>query len=145
MKKIILGFILAANTLLFGCASVPMAPDAEDLAAKAFTVSKDKAGIYIYRDETFGAAIKMPVSMDEKLLGQTASKTYFFKEVKPGNHVIKSLTENTSTLDLKAEAGKIYYVWQEVKMGAFQAGSKLQLVSEEKGQKGVKSCKLIKM
>ena len=39
------------------------------------------------------------------------------------------------------EPSKTYYVWQEVKMGAFMARSLLQQVDEESGRKGVLECK----
>ncbi len=144
MKKIILGLAFIANGLLAGCASVPLAPEAQDKAAKEFIAPTDKAALYIYRDESFGAAIKMAISVDDKLIGQTASKTYFYKQVTPGVHKIQSVTENTSSVDVNTEAGKIYYVWQEVKMGFASAGSKLHIVDKEKGQKGVQKSKLIK-
>jgi hypothetical protein len=40
-------------------------------------------------------------------------------------------------------AGKIYYVWQEVKMGMFSARSALHQVDAAKGQKGVEESKLV--
>jgi len=47
-------------------------------------------------------------------------------------------------LEIETDINKNYYVWQEVKMGAFSGGSKLQLVEEAKGKAGVKECTLIK-
>ena len=54
-----------------------------------------------------------------------------------------SKAENDSVLDLTAVAGKIYYVWQEVKMGLFLARSQLQPVDEKTGQAGVLESKLV--
>jgi hypothetical protein len=54
-----------------------------------------------------------------------------------------SKTENDVTLDIDAQPGKNYYVWQEVKMGMFAARSALHLVDETTGEAGVKQCKLI--
>ena len=68
----------------------------------------------------------MTVSLNGKVAGQTGPQTYFVWEVDPGSHEIASHTENVSTLKLTTEAGKTYYVWQEVKMGAFMARSLLQ-------------------
>ena len=51
------------------------------------------------------------------------------------------IAENVSTLKLTTEPGKTYYVWQEVKMGAFMARSQLQQVDEATGRKGVLECK----
>ena len=57
MKKSIF-FILIA-IFLSGCASVPMAPLEQSNYAKEFKKpSKGKAGLYIYRDSTLGAALK---------------------------------------------------------------------------------------
>lgn len=127
---------------LSGCASVPLGDTQKDSAAKQFSTSPDKAGVYIYRNESFGAAIKMDVAVDSKPLGQTASKTYFYTEVEPGKHTITSKSENTDTLDFDAAAGKLYYVWQEVKMGVIYARTKLHLVGDAEGQKGVLESKL---
>jgi hypothetical protein len=41
---------------------------------------------------------------------------------------------------MDAEAGKTYYIWQEVKMGLWMARSLLQEVDEETGRKGVSEC-----
>ncbi|AFQ48541.1 lipoprotein [Burkholderia cepacia GG4] len=84
----------------------------------------------------------MPVILDGKILGDTAAKTYLYSEVEPGHHQLVSKAENDSTLDVDTVAGKIYYVWQEVKMGIMYARSKLQLVDDTTGRDGVKESKL---
>jgi len=63
--------------------------------------------------------------------------------VEPGAHEITSLTENTSTITVDAIAGKNHFIWQEVKMGTWSAGSLLQEVSEQEGRAGVNECKLV--
>lgn len=131
---------LCALLLMSGCASVSMMQADDDARGKSFTVQKDKANIYLYRNETFGAAIKMPVAVNGKLAGQTASKTYFLWQVAPGTYDVSSLTENNSTVKLIVEGGKNYFVWQEVKMGLFQPRSELQVVNEETGRQGVLEC-----
>ncbi|HZN85786.1 MAG TPA: DUF2846 domain-containing protein [Burkholderiales bacterium] len=127
--------------VLTGCASVPMGSDAEDLAAKGFMPRQGKANIYVYRHETMGAAVKMPVSLNGRIAGLTASKTYFLFEVDPGSHRLASHTENVAELTVNASAGRNYYVWQEVKMGLMQARSNLQLMDETAGRAGVMECK----
>jgi len=128
--------------VMAGCASVPMSDPQKDAALKTFSVPTDKAAIYVYRNENFGAAIKMPVTLDGKVLGNTAAKTYLYSEVTPGSHQLVSKAETDSTLTVDVVAGKIYYVWQEVKMGFIKGRSKLQLVDETTGQAGVKESKL---
>lgn len=140
MKNILVAAVLLSS--LVGCASVPMGDAKQDAALKTFSVPADKAGVYIYRNESMGAAVKMDVELDGKPIGQTAANTYLYKEVVPGKHTITSKAENTSTLEIDAKPGTLSYVWQEVKMGLMYARTKLHLVSEADGKKGVLETKL---
>jgi PBP1b-binding outer membrane lipoprotein LpoB len=133
---------IAAALLISGCASVPMASPEADASAKAFQIDPSKAGIYIYRNEIMGAAIKMPVLLNNVSVGSTTAKTYIFHQVDPGTHVITSQSDVTLSLDV--QAGSNYFVWQEVKMGALSARSQLHLVDEATGKAGVAGCKLVK-
>jgi hypothetical protein len=90
-----------------------------------------------------GAAIKMPVLLDGRAVGDTAAKTFMLLEVDPGSHTIVSKTENDATLKVDAVAGRNYFVWQEVKMGMMMARSQLHLVDEAQGKAGVAECNLI--
>ena len=143
MKKILWLFAAAILVMFTGCASVPMAPLNLDTKAKEFSPVPNKASLYIYRNETFGAAIPMTVSVNGKILGQTAAHTYFHLDLIPGKYTIASHTENVSTLTLSTETEKNYFVWQEVKMGMWAARSHLQQVDEDTGSEGVKKSKLI--
>ncbi|TXH75328.1 DUF2846 domain-containing protein [Thiobacillus sp.] len=140
MKKMFIAAVLASS--LAGCASVPMGDAKQDAALKTFSVPTDKAGVYIYRNESMGAAVKMDVELDGKPIGQTAANTYLYKEVAPGKHLITSKAENTDTLEIDAKPGSLNYVWQEVKMGIMYARTKLNLMGEAEGKKGVLETKL---
>jgi|TARA_B110000091_G_scaffold83472_2_gene91861 uncharacterized protein YceK len=144
MKNICLPVLILTSLVFSGCASVPMESKVEDEAAKTFEVVEDRSNIYIYRNENFGGAIKMPVVLDDKIVGDTAPKTFILKTVDPGEHVVVSKTENDASLAFTTEAGKNYFVWQEVKMGLWTARSKLHLVDEATGRDGVNECKLVK-
>lgn len=142
LRSLKISMMAVGLLVLTGCASVPMASTEQDQVGKGFVSQPGKARIYLYRNETYGAAIRMPVSFDGRTVGQSASKTYFYWDVEPGKHTLASLTENTPTLSVDAQPNNVYYVWQEVKMGAFAARSDLHLVDEAKGKKGVAECKL---
>lgn len=86
----------------------------------------------------------MDVELDGKPIGQTAAKTYLYREVPPGKHTVTSKSENTDTLEFDAVAGKLYYLWQEVKMGVIFARTKLHLASQADGRKGVMESQLAK-
>lgn len=143
LKYLSLATVLTAAALSTGCASVPMADASHDAQAKSFTAPADKANIYLYRNENLGAAVKMDVSLNEQKVGKTVAKTYMLLTVPAGQHTLKSEAENDSVLQLATEAGKNYFVWQEVKMGVLSARNKLQLVDDSTGRKGVNESTLI--
>lgn len=126
--------IVASVLVMTGCASINKAPASVDAESKQFT-----SQVYVYRNETLGAALSMPVTVDGKLAGTTGPNSYFKFNLPAGAHKFTSQGDG-SQLDLSTELGKLYYVWQEVKMGVMSGDSKLQLVSEEVGKKGVAEC-----
>jgi hypothetical protein len=135
--KAFLAIALVAS-LLTGCSSVQVADEAQDQALKTFKApTANTAGLYIYRNESMGGAVKMEVEVDGKEIGRTARKTYLYKEVTPGKHTVTSKAENTDTLEIDVKPGTLNYVWQEVKMGILYARTKLNLVSETEGKQGV--------
>jgi uncharacterized protein YceK len=140
MKKLLLAVVLVAA--FSGCASVPMGDAKQDAALKTFAVPADKAGVYIYRNESIGGAVKMDVELDGKPIGQTAAKTYLYKELTPGKHTVSSKAENTDSVEIDAKPGTLSYIWQEVKMGVLFARTKLHLVDETDGKTGVLETKL---
>ncbi|MGN5127942.1 DUF2846 domain-containing protein [Aeromonas sp. 30P] len=105
-RQIMMSAALLSAALLSGCASVPMADATVDAQAKQFVAPKDAANLYIYRNETFGAAVKMPLLVDGMAVGDTVAHTYILKQVTPGSHTITSKSENDATLTLSTEAGK---------------------------------------
>ena len=135
MSKLPVALIL--SFALVGCASVQMSDPKLDASAKTFQVPADKAAIYVYRNESMGAAVKMDVIVDGKNIGETAAKTYFYKEVTPGKHTDSSKAESTDTIEVALKPGAPAVIWQEVKMGLMFARTKLHLVSEQEGKAGV--------
>ena len=140
MKALVL---IAAAMMIAGCASVPMAGGDQDARAKSFAVAPGKANVYVYRNEILGAALKLQVTFDGQVVGDTAAKSYFALEVAPGRHTLASQSDGNGILELNTVAGKNYFVWQEVKMGILSGGSKLQVVDDTTGRAGVNECSLI--
>lgn len=142
-KQLTLSALLAFTALTAGCASVKMADDSQDAQAKTFQTAPDKAHIYVYRNESMGAGVKMPVALNGKPVGVTVAKSYLMLAVPAGQQTLLSSAENDSELKLNTEAGKNYFVWQEVKMGFIKARNSLQVVDEQTGRDGVTESKLI--
>lgn len=140
MKSVVLATILATATLT-GCSSVPMESKEVANKAKEFNVpSQDKAGIYVYRKDTFvGAALKKDIWIEKNCVGQTAKGVFFYKEV-PGNEKLEISTESEfspNTLTINAKNGELYFVEQFIKMGAFVGGADLELASTDTGKSEV--------
>ena len=127
---------MITTVLLTGCASVPMGTPEQDAALKQFKAPPaDKAGLYIYRNSFMGQALKKTVTLDGAVLGETANKIFFYKEIAPGKHNISTESEfSDNSLVLDAVAGKNYFVEQYIRMGAFVGGAALRLVDEEKAK-----------
>jgi hypothetical protein len=135
---------LTAAAVLAGCASVPKAPPELDLAAKQFQPpAPGNASLYVYRHESFGGAVRMSLLVDGRHVGDTGPRSFVWLGLAPGKHQLVSKAENDSVLELEAQPGATYFVWQEVKMGLMSARSKLQLVDEATGKAAVASCALV--
>ena len=141
-----LGLIVVLFALLSGCASVPMADLEEDASRKEFSAPADgKAGLYIYRNSSFGGAVKKNIYVDQEFIGQTAPMVYHYVELSEGEHIVTTESEfGNNDILLKAEAGVNYFVRAFMKMGLMVAGADLEQVDEAEGKKGVLACKLAK-
>ena len=123
--------------ILSGCATVRLGDLNQDSATKEFKPPSEKAGVYVYRNQMIGSAIRMEVFVDGFRVGETAQKTYLYFELPPGKHTIESRAENTDTLTTDFVAGTLSYIWQEVRVGVYSARSSLHLVDESEGRKSV--------
>jgi len=138
--------MLLLSFYISGCASVPMAAIEDDEARKEFRPpSQGHAGLYIYRNSSFGGALKKSVYLDGEFIGETAPMTYFYREIKSGEIRLSTESEfSNNDLTIVADSGKNHFVRQYIKIGLFVGGADLELVSEEEGRKGVLECKLAK-
>ncbi|MFL5309535.1 MAG: DUF2846 domain-containing protein, partial [Myxococcales bacterium] len=141
MRLVRLTFVAAAFALC-ACASVPMAKPDRDLAAKRFDVPRDQAVLYVYRDESLGSAVTLTVLVDGQHVGDNAPHTFLLVPVAAGPHRVVSKSEVDSTLELTAESGHAYFIWQEVKFGVFSPRSALHLMSEQEGKARIATCSL---
>jgi len=139
--------MLALACLVSGCATLAPATTAEvDMHGKSFTVAPGKASIYLYRNDNLSAAA-LEVSVNGEDAGATGRATYFLWEVEPGTYEISTGSESSSNARIVVEAGKAYYIWQEVVLDRSLflldiviAGSALHVVDANTGQWGVSEC-----
>ncbi len=137
-KLILIGFI---SLLSVGCASVPMESSDKTSAVKQFSPPADgKAGLYIYRYGSFGAALKKDVWVDGNCIGETARNVFFYEEVEGDKeHKISTESEfSPNDLVLKTVSGQLYFIQQYIKFGAFVGGAGLKLVDAAEGKEKIK-------
>lgn len=119
---------------------------AEREEPKDYAVPPGKANVYIYRNESFGSLAALKVFIDDVFVGgTTGSKSYIVRALEPGTHTIvsRSETEGDAVLSIAMEAGKTYFVWQEVKIGVWGPRSALHRVSDEEGKSSLVECRRV--
>ncbi|QBH96343.1 DUF2846 domain-containing protein [Limnobaculum zhutongyuii] len=139
IKSLLLSVSLLSILLLSGCNStVPLANDQESAITKSFPVPQEnQSALYIYRDSFTGKALKKDIYVDDKCVGETADKTFFYTLV-AGNQTHKISTESEfspNDLSIFTEPGKNYFIRQHIRMGVFVGGAKLSVSSEEEGKR----------
>jgi len=139
MKKVGWVVLVLVVVLCAGCAQRIAIPEGAPSPEEGYDMVKfqsapalpaDKALVVVMRPTSVGLAVSMKVEVNGKLVGKTRGKCYIYTYVTPGRVHVTSRAENTSELDFLAVAGRVYYVYQEVKMGVLFARSKLSLVHE---------------
>ncbi|TDQ17985.1 uncharacterized protein DUF2846 [Raoultella sp. BIGb0149] len=140
MNKIIFAAVILSSALLGGCASVPLAGNAENTTAKSFPAPESgKAGLYVYRDSFVGKALKKDVYLDGRCLGETADRVFFYQQISASQpHTLGTESEfSPNNLTLNVAPGKNYFVRQYIKMGVFVGGAGLEQVPESEGMRVV--------
>ena len=137
MKKLLLATTVVA-ALLSGCASVEMeSVEKSNLAKKFNAPSPNKAGVYVYREDShFGAALKKDVYIDSKCVGETAKGVFFYHEVDGDKeHNVSTESEfSPNALMVKMKSGMHYFFEQVIKFGFFVGGADLEQKDEATGK-----------
>lgn len=147
MKLKVFGLLGVLALTLSGCASVPLETAENSAAAKQFAPPVgNNAGLYIYRDSSFGGALKKSVWLNDKCVGETAPNIFFHVEVE-GDKQHKLSTESEfspNNLVIETESGKNYFIRQYIKLGVFVGGANLEVVEPSVGQKAIAELDLAK-
>ncbi|WP_264302499.1 MULTISPECIES: DUF2846 domain-containing protein [unclassified Shewanella] len=105
----------------------------------------NKTGIYIYRNSFVGQALKKNIYINGEMIGESANKVFFYKEVEPGEQTLSTESEfSENDLKVSTEGGKNDFFEQYIKMGVFVGGAGLKAVSDAEGMKNIQECKLAK-
>ena len=142
-KSVFVCALLGLAISLAGCGVAPLAPPKADTLAKQMLPVEGKAVVYLFRNSPPSAGWTIPVTLDGKDMGVTGGQTYFRWEVSPGEHIIISKTHEWSGLIVNAEAGRVYYVWQDIGVGFFVPTSELKFVDRITAEINLRSCNLL--
>jgi hypothetical protein len=93
---------------------VSYAVDASPSSRPIGAQTADKALIYILRPRHSMTSLQSKIAVDGEWKGVNLGGTYFFLTLEPGLHYICSKAKSRSLLILTVEAGKTYYVEQQV-------------------------------
>ena len=136
---------LLALPLAFGCAGTSEAPAEDAEAAMAFEAPDDKGVVYLYRlGRAVGAANVSIVKVNSLEAGGTGPSTFFRWELKPGTYTFSASTgESSKTVQLQVEAGKLYFIEQNVRLGISDSRVQLKEVDEQTGRKSIQGMKML--
>jgi len=137
--------IFIMGLIFTGCASIKLENEEVTQKVKKFSYPNfGNAGVYVFRDYYFGAALKKDIWIDEKCLGESAKYTFFYTEV-AGNqeHTIATESEfSPNYLTIFMEAGRNYFIRQYIKLGVFVGGANLEVVDDKEAKEIIKDLPL---
>jgi hypothetical protein len=141
MKKS--GDLFLVFVLIFLSTSVLLAQDANE-KARTLTPGAEKSLVYVIRPSSAAFAVRLPVNVDDKPIATLGAHDFGFITLDPGKHSFKVVngTSKATLFDVTTEAGKIYYLEVEMKMGAITARGVLKAITEEEGKKFLKKCEV---
>jgi hypothetical protein len=133
-------FVISGCASLPDMASVPMESAQITKVAKQFDPPSDgMAGLYIYRNTSFGGASYINVWVDSNCIGTTAPYVFFYEEVEGGisYKVSSSYTWAEAPKNdalIKVKSGMNYFFQQNINL----ASTDIEVVDEEQGKKEVR-------
>lgn len=132
------------TTVVSGCAaSVPLAPKVTEQASKTFQPAPGRANLYVYRPSQFKlSAVTVSVKVNGQSFGMLGVGTYLHASVTPGRYTLASVSEQEVPVVVSAEAGRNYFLEQQVAFGSTMAQTALVLVDEAKGRQAVESSEM---
>ena len=105
------------------------------LSTAKVTSSPEMATIVFYRSTKYGGKIKSAIldvtTPETKFYGSLASKSKIVVQVPAGDYTFMILGENADFAYASVEAGHIYYIIAQVRMGVWKARFSLNPVSKE--------------
>ena len=137
--------LLLFSLMVFGCASTSNATTEKSEEAKTFSAPDSKGSVFLYRTgRAVGAAGQLSVKVNGLDAGGTGPGTFFRWDLNPGTYTFLSSTgESSAVVQLEVEAGKVYFIRQDARLGIDSGRVTMQEVDSGKGENEVTGCKLL--
>ena len=102
----------------------------------------DKGLVIFYRSSYFkGGAIRFNLNHSDGPMGQLSGGTFLYKYLEPGDHTFWSQVISQDSIVINVEAGKVYYVKGEVRMGVFAGRPQFTQMSESQAKSDLSKLK----
>jgi hypothetical protein len=124
-------YLLLAVALLAG-RQLPLTP--EDVEAKEFKPVPGKAVIYLVRVNPDFNDRQAQVRIGDRLILKVNPGNYYRWVVDPGKHTITGYAGDIGNITVQAEAGRVYYVRQQMTPFSRMPSSQFFLVNEKEGR-----------
>jgi hypothetical protein len=134
MKKLFAVFLLLF--VFAGCSAKHMLV----VDKKSDIKSGKDATLVIVGDKFFGPAETIRNYLDNKLIGEIKSKTYFVTKVSPGQHYVVAAVGNVTVYQMNFKAGKVYFLRQDVWPGFWKANAGYSAMTKDEALKAIKEC-----
>ena len=127
------------------CASTSKAPENKSTEAKTFESPSDKGTVFLYRTgRALNAAAQLMVKVNSIDAGGTGPGTFFRWDLKPGSYTFSSSTgESSAVVQIDVQAGQVYFIRQDARVGIDKGRVSMKEVDSNKGQREVEKCKLL--
>lgn len=109
-----LALVALVAVLAAGCSSYQVSQPKVAVLHPFAPIPRDFARVCAIRTELYAAQLAFPTYDNDQLVGVTKGPTYFCYEAEPGDHVVRIDSDPPFAIDLHAEAGKSYYIHQQV-------------------------------
>jgi hypothetical protein len=131
--------------VIFVSSSFLRAQDASE-KARSLAPKPDKSLVYVLRPSAYAFALRLPVDVDGKAIATLGAHDFGFIFLDPGKHSFKIVngTSKATLFDLETEAGKVYFLEMQIKMGAISGRGVLVPMKEVDAKKWIGKCGLAK-
>jgi hypothetical protein len=144
-RAVTTAFLVLVAVGVAACASTSNASPEMTEAAKNFEAPDDKGLVFLYRTgRMVGAAGAIEVSVNGQAAGGTGPGTFFRWELEPGSYTFHSSTgEASATVALEVEAGAVYFIEQNARMGLNTGRVSMEEVDAQRGRSQVSNMQLL--